>query len=386
MTAAEVYPPLPGWAEPDGILPRPRSRWLRNCGASLVALGMFGTVGIAAAAPSTSLPASLQSLHVPVEGKCWFTDTWHDPRPGGRVHEGLDIGADAGVPIYAVADGTISRQYFDHPGWRGGNAIRLTLADGTYFFYGHMSGFAEGIAIGVPVTAGTVIGFVGMTGNAGVNHLHLEVHPNGGEPIDPYPIARQLHFCEQTGTPKAAPVPTTGSVAVILVGGTDGSVLPAPTDDPAASTSAPGILLVPVVGGDLGCVAKYVVQNGDYWYFVAAATKIRASLLAAANNRTIESFIYPAESLCVPDLSWRPATPPPPALHTPTAPRSTGSTGSTLVPVAPVKCAQKYTVRAGDYWYMLASWFQIRASRLATANRRTTDSAIYAGESLCIPF
>lgn len=325
------------------------------------------------------MPALMQ--HRPVEGPCWFTDTWQAPRPGGRVHEGLDIGADAGKPVYAVVDGRISKKYLDQPNWRGGNALRLTAADGTYYFYGHLSAFAEGIEAGVPVTAGMVIGFIGMTGNAGVNHLHFEIHPGGGKPIDPYPIAREAAICEQMGKP----LPPQSSPSTTTAGGG----APATTVRSGGSTPS-----VPLLAGDGGpeCVARYTVRSGDYWFFIAAATGIRPSTLAAANNRTIESFIYPDESLCVPDPSWRPSGAPRVGGGNGGTPSTTVKPGSspTTPKPAPVanrtyKCASHYTVNPGDYWYMLAKWFQVRASTLAAANKRTIDDPIYPDEKLCIP-
>ena len=72
------------------------------------------------------------------------------------------------------------------------------MADGTYFFYAHLDTFAEGIAEGVAVTAGQVIGTVGSTGNAGTAHLHFEVHPGGGAAVNPYPIIKAVDACHLT--------------------------------------------------------------------------------------------------------------------------------------------------------------------------------------------
>lgn len=150
--------------------------------------------------PTTTAPPPPQvSLDVfPVQGVCWFTDTWLAPRGGGRLHQGVDIIAAEGKLIYAVADGTIERVYYDQPGSLSGNGVRLTRADGTYFFYAHFSRFAKGIAIGAKVKAGQVIGYNGETGNASGPHLHFEIHPNGGAAINPTPAVREVDACKVT--------------------------------------------------------------------------------------------------------------------------------------------------------------------------------------------
>ena len=87
-----------------------------------------------------------------------------------------------------MVDGKIGKQYVDFPGSLSGNGLRVSLPNGTYFTYLHMSAFAEGMGVGVPVKAGQLIGYVGMTGNAATPHLHFEVHPSGGrrsEPLSP---------------------------------------------------------------------------------------------------------------------------------------------------------------------------------------------------------
>jgi murein DD-endopeptidase MepM/ murein hydrolase activator NlpD len=156
----------------------------------------------ATTAPSTTTPPSGVRIQVfPVQGLCWFTDSWMAPRSGGRLHEGVDIIAAEGKLIYAVVDGTITRQYFDQPGSLSGNGIRLTAPDGTYFFYAHFSRFAPGITIGAKVKAGQVVGDNGETGNAATPHLHFEVHPGGGAAINPTPIVRAVDACDRT-TPR----------------------------------------------------------------------------------------------------------------------------------------------------------------------------------------
>lgn len=128
----------------------------------------------------------------PMIGKCSFVDSWHAPRPGGRLHEGVDIIGARGLPLVAVKDGVITKMLTNQT--LSGNAIRLTIADGTYFYYAHLDAFAEGIAVGTQVSAGQVIGYNGSTG-ATSSHLHFEVHPRGGEAVNPYPFVKAVDAC-----------------------------------------------------------------------------------------------------------------------------------------------------------------------------------------------
>ena len=148
-------------------------------------------------APATDGPATPVAIF-PAQGPCWFTDTWHAPRSGGRTHQGVDIIAATGRAVYAVADGTITRVFFDRPGSLGGNAVRLTAADGTYFHYAHFSKFGEGIEVGTKVKVGQVIGYVGSTGSSSTPHLHFEYHPKGGAAVNPYPIVKAINGCQNT--------------------------------------------------------------------------------------------------------------------------------------------------------------------------------------------
>ncbi|MBI4936216.1 MAG: peptidoglycan-binding protein [Actinobacteria bacterium] len=131
----------------------------------------------------------------PLPRSCSFWDTWGAPRSGGRVHQGVDIFAPKGTPVFAVEPGRISRQKADFPGSLGGNQLWLTASDGSRYFYGHLSGFAKGVGVGSPVRAGDVIGYAGATGLTTVSHLHFEIHPGGGAAVNPYPVLKALAGC-----------------------------------------------------------------------------------------------------------------------------------------------------------------------------------------------
>ena len=134
----------------------------------------------------------------PTQGRCSFVDSWHDGRSGGRLHIGVDIVGPKGLAIYAVTDGIITKMY-GAESKLSGNAIRLTAANATYFFYAHLDSFASGITVGSNVKAGQIIGYMGASGNAGGNsHLHFEVHPGGGEAVNPYPIVKAVDACHVT--------------------------------------------------------------------------------------------------------------------------------------------------------------------------------------------
>jgi len=152
-------------------------------------------------AQALALIPSLESLGIPqiavfpVQGRCSFTNTWHESR-GSRLHEGVDIIAPKGNLIYAVVDGTITKRY--DMALLSGNGLRLTMADGTYFFYAHLDTIAPNIVPGAVVKAGQILGTNGATGNTTTPHLHFEVHPRGGAAIDPTPVVAAVNACHIT--------------------------------------------------------------------------------------------------------------------------------------------------------------------------------------------
>lgn len=97
-----------------------------------------------------------------------------------RPHNGTDYAAKTGTPIYASADGRISYKGYQ----RGfGNLIKISHAGGIETLYAHMSKFGAGMASGIEVKKGQLIGYVGSTGMATGPHLHYELHI-GGRPVD----------------------------------------------------------------------------------------------------------------------------------------------------------------------------------------------------------
>jgi murein DD-endopeptidase MepM/ murein hydrolase activator NlpD len=95
-------------------------------------------------------------------------------------HTGLDFAAPSGTPIRAIANGVITSVGYDGA---YGNKSVLTLDDGTELWFCHQTSFA--VSDGQEVRAGEVIGYVGATGNVTGPHLHLEVRPGAGDPVDP---------------------------------------------------------------------------------------------------------------------------------------------------------------------------------------------------------
>jgi murein DD-endopeptidase MepM/ murein hydrolase activator NlpD len=126
-------------------------------------------------------------LACPVDQPRSYTDSWGAARSGGRAHMGVDILAPMRTAIRAYENGTISRM---HTNGLGGISLYLQGGSGNEYYYTHLSGYADGVAVGQSVTAGQHIAFVGDSGNAaGIPHLHWEVRPGGGGNVNPYPYA-----------------------------------------------------------------------------------------------------------------------------------------------------------------------------------------------------
>lgn len=106
-----------------------------------------------------------------------ITDSWQAPRPDNRLHEGQDIFADKGTPVFSGTNGYVTRISI---GDLGGNVVYVTGAGGRRYYYAHLDRIAGGLYRGQKITTDTVIGFVGNTGNAENTpyHLHFGIYAN----------------------------------------------------------------------------------------------------------------------------------------------------------------------------------------------------------------
>jgi murein DD-endopeptidase MepM/ murein hydrolase activator NlpD len=161
-------------------------------GRDVVAQATAPAVVVDLAPPSTTTTTATTApppptSACPVAGPVEFIDSWGFRRSGGRRHQGTDMLAPTGTPAVAPVSGVVTHR----PNRTGGLSYHLVGDDGAYYYGTHLSAYgASG-----PVSAGTVIGYVGDSGNArGTPHLHFEIHP-GGEgsgAVDPYPTVALL--------------------------------------------------------------------------------------------------------------------------------------------------------------------------------------------------
>jgi murein DD-endopeptidase MepM/ murein hydrolase activator NlpD len=183
----------------------------REIGVAVGATALFALLGLVLVAadrcaPSSALSSAPDGFVFPVQpveqipGECTLTDSFGDPRPGGRSHEGVDILASKLEPVVAAADGRVRwmmneregrccHLVLEHQGgWRTRYLHLNNDSPGTDD--GRVVGVAPWLEVGAAVEAGEVIGWVGDSGNAETTgpHLHFELLDPEGEPVDPYPL------------------------------------------------------------------------------------------------------------------------------------------------------------------------------------------------------
>ena len=134
-----------------------------------------------AATPPAHLP-------VPVRGVAprQLSNTWGSPRPEGRRHQGIDIFASRGREVVSTTTGIVATVGTSR---RGGNIVRILGPGGQWHYYAHLQSFGR-IHVGQVIVRGTVLGYVGDTGNAKGTppHLHYGIYRFRGGAINPYPI------------------------------------------------------------------------------------------------------------------------------------------------------------------------------------------------------
>jgi murein DD-endopeptidase MepM/ murein hydrolase activator NlpD len=143
---------------------------------------MLYAMRLASMAPPAVLP-------VPVRGVAprALRDTWHGARSEGRKHEGIDIFARRGTAVVAATEGVVLRVSTNR---LGGQVVWVLGPGGQRHYYAHLDRYAD-IEQGQRVRPGTVLGYVGTTGNAAGTppHLHYGIYEAGGA-INPYPLLR----------------------------------------------------------------------------------------------------------------------------------------------------------------------------------------------------
>ena len=141
--------------------------------------------GLSTGGVSGNASASLTGLAMPLGtfGAASYGSWQVAPRATHAMfmHEGMDLVAPAGTPVYAAADGVVVGAA---PNGRYGNWIRIEHGGKLATVYGHLSAFAPGIEPGETVVRGELNGFVGTTGRSTGAHLHFELQVDG-RPVNP---------------------------------------------------------------------------------------------------------------------------------------------------------------------------------------------------------
>ncbi len=128
--------------------------------------------------PVTEIPVPVYGVRLSE-----IADTWGAPRPTGRGHNGVDIFAETGTPVFAATPGYVIRIGENN---LGGNTVFTIGPGGIRYYYAHLDRPSSFLSIGQEVTTDTIVGYVGNTGNAAQTppHLHFGVYNNGSE--NPY--------------------------------------------------------------------------------------------------------------------------------------------------------------------------------------------------------
>ncbi len=157
-----------------------REKWADQLEAEERAAAQLAATSGGSGSTGTVQGQALQACPVPGSS---FVDSWGAPRSGGRSHQGVDMMAGYGTPVYAAQSGRVAHSSSS----LGGNTAYVYGDGGDTTMYMHNQGYSD-VGAGQHVSAGTLIAYVGDTGNAtGSPHVHFEYHPGGGGAVNPYP-------------------------------------------------------------------------------------------------------------------------------------------------------------------------------------------------------
>ena len=123
----------------------------------------------------------------PVYGGARVADDFGAPAPRSAPTRATTSSRPFGAPVLAVADGTLEGR---HAADQRQPPVAATTARGDSFFYAHLSRVLARRRQRPQVKAGTVLGFVGNTGDAEPTppHVHFEIHPDDKDAVDPHAI------------------------------------------------------------------------------------------------------------------------------------------------------------------------------------------------------
>ncbi|WP_161881531.1 M23 family metallopeptidase [Deinococcus alpinitundrae] len=127
------------------------------------------------------------SLPLPLPG-VRFADTWGGARSQGRRHEGVDIFAPRNTPVLSTTRGEMLNV---GPDTLGGRTVMVLGPGGARHYYAHLERYPK-LKRGEWIEAGTVVGYVGDSGNAAgtPTHLHYGVYQSGGA-VNPYLLLKK---------------------------------------------------------------------------------------------------------------------------------------------------------------------------------------------------
>ena len=178
-------------------------RWTIRAVLVLMALTAFALgheppqhLTVSEAAATAPGDESQDAISIPVAGVMpgQLRPSFNEGR-AGHLHHALDILAPRGTAVIAAVNGRIEKLFTSGAG--GLTIYEFDRSRQFVYYYAHLDRYAPSIAEGMEVTRGTVIGYVGTTGNAPPDtpHLHFAIQRLGpeklwwrAEAVDPYPV------------------------------------------------------------------------------------------------------------------------------------------------------------------------------------------------------